>query len=70
MQNNYIRTRGTLVPVRQEKYYGASVGMRYDLNRNLYTVLGYDWNKKTSTAVGAGSAFSRNKASLSIGLQL
>ncbi|TZG25837.1 outer membrane beta-barrel protein [Sphingomonas montanisoli] len=70
VQNNYVRTRGATVPRREEKYYGASIGARYDFNRNLYAVVGYDWNKKTSTAVGAGSEFNRNKVSLSVGLQL
>ena len=70
IENSYLRDDITTVPAKTEKYYGLSAGVKYILNRNLSTVLGYDYNKKTSTATGRGAEFVRNKASLSVVLQL
>lgn len=68
ISNDYNRAI-TTAPIRKEKFYGASAGVRYDLNRNFYLVGGYDWNKKTSTATNAGSEFTRNRLSLTAGAQ-
>jgi hypothetical protein len=67
--NDYLRNIGLTVPDKSEKYYGASAGVQYVLNRFLTTTLGYDYNKKTSNVSTPGSKFVRNKASLSLMMQ-
>lgn len=68
--NDYLRNTTIVVPAKTEKYYGASAGVKYTLNRNISAIAGYDYNKKKSTSTGAGSEFVRNKASLTVVLQL
>jgi hypothetical protein len=69
INNDYLRNNIVAVPTKSEKYYGGSLGVRYDLNRNFYALLGYDFNKKTSNATTPGSAFTRNKLALTLGSQ-
>ena len=66
---NYgLSTVGTID--RTDDTYGLNLGLRYILNRNLYTSLGYDYSARQSTAVGVGSDFKRHKVLATIGLQM
>lgn len=67
--NSYLNSGTVVLPRRQEKYYGASAGLKYTFNRNLYAGLAYEWTKKTSLAITPGSAFNRNRVSGNIGVQ-
>lgn len=70
VENDYERGILATTPSKTEKYYGASLGVRYEMNRNLYALIGYDYNKKTSTDTVPGSEFTRNKLGLTIGAKL
>ncbi len=69
IHNDYLKSTISPLADRVEKFYGGSIGARYDFNRNFYALLGYDYNKKTSTATTPGSEFDRNKVSLTVGTQ-
>lgn len=63
--------RGTrLLPAtRRDENYGASAGVRYALNRNVYAGANYDYSKRDSTFTGPGLSYNRNRVTATLGLQ-
>ena len=68
-RNKYERASISTVGPRKDDNYGASLVLRYILNRNVYTSLGYDYSARGSTATGIGSDFKRNKVLATLGVQ-
>ena len=67
--NAYQRATIAIAP-RTDRFYGASLGARYTPGRLWYVQAGYDLAQRRSTARTEGSEFDRNRASLTIGIQL
>ena len=66
-KNEYVRTVGSVAPKRDDDYTGASIGVRYAVNRLLYAGAGYEWNKRESNL--PATDFNRNKFLLTLGAQ-
>ena len=67
--NKYERSTLVTVPKRSDDNYGLSLALRYILNRNVYTSLGYDYSARNSTETTVGSDFKRHKVLATVGVQ-
>lgn len=66
-KNDYKLSTGSTAPRRDDDVYGASLGVRYTLNRLLYAGAGYEWSKRSSNL--PNTDFTRNKFLLTLGAQ-
>lgn len=68
-ETDAYRRSSTIVAQRNDDLYGASVGVRYTINRNVYAGLAYDWDQRRSNVALPGTRYSRNKVAATLGLQ-
>lgn len=64
---DYVRSIGSTTLPRDDDYYGASVGVRYRLNRLLYALAGYEWYNRETNALDTD--FKRNRLRVAVGAQ-
>jgi hypothetical protein len=68
-RDEYLRARLATVDERHDDNYSFSAGVKYTLNRNIYTRLTYDWSKRSSDFDFPGIEFNRNRVTAGVGLQ-
>lgn len=66
-KNKYERTVGSTAASRDDDITGASVGLRYTLNRLLYVSAGYEYQNRDSTL--PATDYKRNKFLVTLGAQ-
>ena len=66
-KNKYVRSVGSTAPARSDDITGASVGVRYAINRLLYAGAGYEYSNRDSNL--PATDYKRNKFLLTLGAQ-
>jgi len=66
-RNKYVRSVGSTSPKRTDDITGASIGVRYAINRLLYAAAGYEYQNRASDL--PATDYKRNKFLLTLGAQ-
>lgn len=66
-KNKYVRSVGSTSPRRSDDITGASVGLRYAVNRMLYAAAGYEYSNRDSNL--PATDYKRNEFLLTLGAQ-